>query len=190
MAALNTMAGGSSPARTRSGADLDSSREGAIRVLRGHRQPLRFLPVTSCVLDGEAVTHTADGWPDFYGLRSADGAARAVLFAFDLLELDAADMRGRPLTERRSILEELVLSRARACASPRYTTGMVMSCSAMPAALISKASFPSGKPPAIVRAGQTTGARSSVQSIGVSEGAHEIPDDRRGAACRLAGRRA
>jgi bifunctional non-homologous end joining protein LigD len=69
---------------------------------------LRFLPVTACVLDGEAVTHTADGWPDFYGLRSADGAARAVLFAFDLLDLDGVDLRGRPLTERRSILEELV----------------------------------------------------------------------------------
>ena len=31
---------------------------------------LRFLPVTACVLDGEAVTHTADGWSGFYGLRS------------------------------------------------------------------------------------------------------------------------
>jgi bifunctional non-homologous end joining protein LigD len=53
---------------------------------------LRFLPVTACVLDGEAVAYTADGWPDFYGLRSSAGAVRAVLFAFDLPELDAVDM--------------------------------------------------------------------------------------------------
>jgi bifunctional non-homologous end joining protein LigD len=32
----------------------------------------------------------------------------AVLFAFDLLELEGVDMRGRPLTERRATLEELV----------------------------------------------------------------------------------
>jgi bifunctional non-homologous end joining protein LigD len=71
-------------------------------------QALLLLPVTACVLDGEAVAHNADGLPDFYGLRSSAGAARAVLFAFDLLELEGKDMRGRPLVERRSILEELV----------------------------------------------------------------------------------
>jgi bifunctional non-homologous end joining protein LigD len=68
----------------------------------------RFLPVTSLVLDGEAVAHDANGLPDFHGLQSSEGAARAVLYAVDLLELDGEDLRDRPLEERRAMLEEVL----------------------------------------------------------------------------------
>src|SRR3954470_3387684 len=49
------------------------------------------------VLDGEAVTPCPRGFPDFHALSTADGPRRACLLAFDLLFLDGADLRLRPL---------------------------------------------------------------------------------------------
>ena len=43
------------------------------------------------VLHGEAMVHCKNGLPDFFGLRSEDGGARACLFAFDLLRLDGEE---------------------------------------------------------------------------------------------------
>jgi bifunctional non-homologous end joining protein LigD len=66
-----------------------------------------MLPVT-----GEIVATDAKGVTDFDVLRSAlarrGGAQDAILYAFDVLELDGADLRRRPWAERRTALVQLL----------------------------------------------------------------------------------
>jgi ATP-dependent DNA ligase len=73
---------------------------------------VRALPVERIVLDGEAVAHCPEGLPDFNGLMSQDGRAAACLYVFDLLRLEAEDLRPRPLGERRARLAEFVAAAA------------------------------------------------------------------------------
>ena len=51
------------------------------------------------------MAHCKDGFPDFHGLRSLDGAG-ACLFAFDVLRLNGEDLRPLPLRERRARLRK------------------------------------------------------------------------------------
>jgi bifunctional non-homologous end joining protein LigD len=101
---------------------------GRVTVLtrRGHDWTARFptiaeaarrLPVTSAMIDGEAVVENGNGVPDFSALQAALGARdgpghkaahEAVLYAFDLLHLEGRDLRGLPLTARKQQLAELV----------------------------------------------------------------------------------
>lgn len=74
------------------------------------------------LVDGEIIGLNAEGLPDFSVLqermhvRSATTAARlaervpATYMVFDLLRLDGEDLTGRPLSERRELLEGLGLS--------------------------------------------------------------------------------
>jgi bifunctional non-homologous end joining protein LigD len=55
------------------------------------------MPVESAVLDGEAIVLRPDNTSDFEGLRSRQGQAEAILVAYDLMELDAHDLRPEPL---------------------------------------------------------------------------------------------
>src|SRR5687767_12355793 len=71
------------------------------------REAVRFLPVASCARWG-AITHKADGSPDFHAVLSHEGAAKAVLFAFDLLELEGQDLRPSVLEERWVLLGEVL----------------------------------------------------------------------------------
>jgi bifunctional non-homologous end joining protein LigD len=67
--------------------------------------------VASATIDGECVILRSDGLSDFDALRSALSSGRApgaILFAFDLLELDGADLRSRPWYERRTALERVL----------------------------------------------------------------------------------
>ncbi|HEX8663572.1 MAG TPA: DNA ligase [Beijerinckiaceae bacterium] len=73
---------------------------------------VRALPVERIVLDGEAVAHCGAGLPDFNGLMSQNGQAAACLYAFDLLRLEAEDLRPHPLGERRARLADLVAAAA------------------------------------------------------------------------------
>jgi bifunctional non-homologous end joining protein LigD len=66
------------------------------------------LAADSALIDGEAVTFCSDGHSDFAALRTKAGSARAWLVAFDLLSLNGADLRQRPLEERRDKLSPLV----------------------------------------------------------------------------------
>jgi len=66
------------------------------------------LAADSALIDGEAVTFCSDGHSDFAALRTKAGSARACLVAFDLLSLNGADLRQRPLEERRDKLFQLV----------------------------------------------------------------------------------
>jgi bifunctional non-homologous end joining protein LigD len=102
-----------------------------LRTRRGHDWTARFptiakaiarLPVTSAILDGEAVVEDERGIPSFSALQAALGvrearshpghkaAHEAVYYAFDLLWLDGEDLRARPLEERRSGLEGILVN--------------------------------------------------------------------------------
>src|SRR5215207_1183254 len=67
-----------------------------------------LLAVTEALkaLNGEAMAHCKDGFPDFHGLRSADGGAGACLFAFDILRLNGEELRPLPLVDRRTRLRK------------------------------------------------------------------------------------
>jgi bifunctional non-homologous end joining protein LigD len=79
------------------------------------------LPVTSAILDGEAVVEDQRGIPSFSALQAAldvrearshpghKAAHEAVYYAFDRPWLDGEDLRGRPLEERRSALEGVLV---------------------------------------------------------------------------------
>lgn len=62
----------------------------------------------SFLIDGEAVIARDDGTPDFRALRSKHRGHEAVLFAFDLIEHDGADLRDLPLIERKRRLARLI----------------------------------------------------------------------------------
>jgi ATP-dependent DNA ligase len=63
------------------------------------------------ILDGEAVCQRGDGHSDFHALRSADGCARATLWAFDMLMVGGEDLRPLPLEVRRERLQNLITLR-------------------------------------------------------------------------------
>ena len=67
------------------------------------------LSCLSCLIDGEVVICGDDGIPVFDRLRyGRQPHSEAVLFAFDLLELDGKDLRRSPLEERKRALAKLL----------------------------------------------------------------------------------
>ncbi|TDR93668.1 DNA ligase D [Enterovirga rhinocerotis] len=72
------------------------------------------LPVSTAILDGEAVIEGEDGVASFSALQQAlsdtNGkiAHEAVFYAFDLLHLEGHDLRPLPLEERKARLADLV----------------------------------------------------------------------------------
>lgn len=62
------------------------------------------LKVASITIDGEACVVGDDGISDFNRLHSRAWDRHALLYAFDLLELDGEDLRPRPLDERKAKL--------------------------------------------------------------------------------------
>ena len=66
----------------------------------------RGLRVFDCVVDGEVCALDEHGRPSFQLLQQSGGAL--VYFLFDLLELEGERLLGRPLRERRALLEEIV----------------------------------------------------------------------------------
>jgi bifunctional non-homologous end joining protein LigD len=73
---------------------------------------LRLSRARSFTLDGEAVVTGADGIAVFDALHRRRKVTDAMLYAFDLLELNGEDMRQLPFRERKARLEGL-LSRSR-----------------------------------------------------------------------------
>jgi bifunctional non-homologous end joining protein LigD len=71
-------------------------------------EAVRRLKVRSVILDGEAVVIGDDGRSDFDRLHTAGYYHHAVLFAFDLLELDGEDWRPRPLEQRKAKLAKVL----------------------------------------------------------------------------------
>jgi bifunctional non-homologous end joining protein LigD len=66
------------------------------------------LRAESFTLDGEAVVCGPDGVADFNALHSRRRLREAILYAFDLLELDGADMRPQALGKRKAKLAKLL----------------------------------------------------------------------------------
>ena len=77
-----------------------------------HRFPLAAaaisaLPGRSFMIDGEAIITKGDGFAVF-DLRRARHGDRAVLCAFDLIELNGEDLRRSPIEYRKRMLAKLV----------------------------------------------------------------------------------
>jgi bifunctional non-homologous end joining protein LigD len=66
------------------------------------------LRARSFTLDGEAVVVGADGVAVFDALHRQHKASNAILYAFDLLELDGEDLRPVPLSARKARLAKLL----------------------------------------------------------------------------------
>jgi ATP-dependent DNA ligase len=63
------------------------------------------------VIDSEAVILGVDGIPDFNALHSRQHHEKVQLYAFDILALDGEDLRGLPLSMRKTNLAQLLRGR-------------------------------------------------------------------------------
>jgi bifunctional non-homologous end joining protein LigD len=66
------------------------------------------LRARSFTLDGQAVVCGPDGVAVFDALHRRGTVSEAMLYAFDLLELDGEDLRGLPLGDRKKRLARLL----------------------------------------------------------------------------------
>jgi len=78
-----------------------------------HRFPtavaaIAALSVSSCVIDGEAIVCDDNGLAVFDLARGHGRNARALLCAFDLLELDGEDLRRAPIEAHDNALESVI----------------------------------------------------------------------------------
>jgi ATP-dependent DNA ligase len=67
-----------------------------------------LLKAKSFTIDGEAVVIGPNGLTDFEALRRRGAGEVAVLYAFDLIELDGSDLRSLPLETRKATLASLL----------------------------------------------------------------------------------
>ena len=81
------------------------------------------LPMWSCVVDGEAIVVDERGLSIFNALRFRLRDHAAVLCAFDLIELDGEDLRGRPLEDRKAVLADLLDSASDGIAFNKHFAG-------------------------------------------------------------------
>ena len=72
---------------------------------------LKSLKTKSCTIDGEITALDENGGSSFQLLQGYGKANHTplVYYAFDLLSLDGADLRSRPLTQRRKLLVHRVI---------------------------------------------------------------------------------
>jgi bifunctional non-homologous end joining protein LigD len=67
-----------------------------------------LIKATSFTIDGEAVVLGPDGLSRFEELSRREAARIAILYAFDLIELDGEDLRRRPFLDRKAALARLL----------------------------------------------------------------------------------
>jgi ATP-dependent DNA ligase len=67
-------------------------------------EAVNHLKVRSCLIDGEVVCCDEKGVADFQRLRHRRNEPQAFLYAFDLLELNGADLRREPIEVRKATL--------------------------------------------------------------------------------------
>jgi bifunctional non-homologous end joining protein LigD len=72
------------------------------------RAALGKLRVKNAIIDGEIVCLDANGISQFNALLTTKGHDAAAFYAFDLIWLNGADLRLKPLMERKARLRELV----------------------------------------------------------------------------------
>ena len=95
--------GGQARVLTRKGYDWTSRYPSVVRAAAN-------LPCQSAIIDGEAIVQDGNGVSDFEGLSSAmwQRPNTIILYAFDLMHLDGADLRQQTLAVRRSLLQALI----------------------------------------------------------------------------------
>ena len=71
-------------------------------------EAVNHLKVRSCLIDGEVVCCDERGVAVFHVLRHRRNEPQAFLYAFDLLELDGADMRREPIEVRKATLASIL----------------------------------------------------------------------------------
>jgi ATP-dependent DNA ligase len=71
-------------------------------------EAVNHLKVRSCLIDGEVVCCDEKGVAAFHLLRHRRNEPRAFLYAFDLLELNGADLRKEPIEVRKATLASIV----------------------------------------------------------------------------------
>ncbi len=71
-------------------------------------EAVNHLKVRSCLIDGEVVCCDERGVAAFHELRRRRNEPEAFLYAFDLLELDGADMRREPIEVRKATLASIL----------------------------------------------------------------------------------
>ena len=71
-------------------------------------EAVNHLNVRSCLIDGEVVCCDERGVARFDVLRRRRNEATAFLYAFDLLELDGADLRREPIETRKATLTSVL----------------------------------------------------------------------------------
>jgi bifunctional non-homologous end joining protein LigD len=98
--AVVTLEGGQARLTSRNGKDL-TERFGDVA-----RAAARAVRTPAAVIDGEVVALDEHGTARFEALQRGSGPL--VLIAFDLLSLDGEPVTGRPLRDRRALLEELL----------------------------------------------------------------------------------
>jgi bifunctional non-homologous end joining protein LigD len=99
--AIATVHAGEATLCSRNGKDLT---ERFAPVARALPNALRS---ADCVLDGEVCALDKEGHARFGLLQRGEGSL--VVYLFDILELDGEDVTGRPLTERRELLEQTLI---------------------------------------------------------------------------------
>jgi bifunctional non-homologous end joining protein LigD len=80
-------------------------------------EAVNHLKVRSCLIDGEVVCCNERGLAVFHVLRRRQNEASAFLYAFDLLELDGADMRREPIEVRKATLASILRKWRTSCPS-------------------------------------------------------------------------
>ena len=71
-------------------------------------EAIEVLPIRSCVIDGEAIVCDDSGLAVFDLIRGHTTNARAILCAFDLLEVNGEDIRREPIEDRKRRLAGLL----------------------------------------------------------------------------------
>ena len=71
-------------------------------------EAVNHLKVRSCLIDGEVVCCDERAWPSFSCFATAGTSRKRFLYAFDLLELDGADLRREPIEVRKATLASIL----------------------------------------------------------------------------------
>jgi ATP-dependent DNA ligase len=122
------------------------------------------LKVKSCLIDGEITVCDGKGLAVFDLLRHGSQIkTEAVLFAFDLLELDGEDLRSMPIEARKHKWLSSCAMSAPACTCASTFTATGWRSSSTPATLAARASSASGWARATFPAALMTGSRSRIR---------------------------
>ena len=131
---------------------------------KGNDMTRRFPPIAaavgelsagSCLIDGEAIVTNDDGLAVFDLIRRHN--AKAVLVAFDLIELDGEDLRRTPIERRKDRLLRLTRGQHPGIAFNAHYVSMAASCSRTPVR------YRNGSGRLIARAARLIGSRSKIR---------------------------